>query len=282
MGTNDTNNKTLPGSKGILRRMLLTIVGVYVACCLFVCLSQRQLIYFPTRIPAEVVVKVGADHGFLPWHNVRDEIIGWKIPASGMATGSVMIMHGNAGCAVGRDYIARPIHEAGAMDVYVLEYPGYGGRPGAPNKISMVAAAEEAFHLLPGKLPKYLVSESIGAGVACEMARRHPDEVAGMALLVPYDNLASVAQRHMWFLPAYFFLLDRFNPAACLKNYHGPVKFAVAGADEIIGPEAGRRLANGYSGRKELQVFPGAGHNEISAQPAEWWQGVFQFWKAGK
>lgn len=261
--------------------MWLTIVGIYLAICLGACLAQRKLLYLPTRIPAETVEKVGAEHGFLPWRNVRNEIIGWKMPANGTATGSVMILHGNAGCAVGRDYIARPIHETGGVNVYVLEYPGYGGRPGAPNKISLVAAAEEAFHLLPGKLPKYLVSESIGAGVACEMASRHPNEVAGMALLVPFDNLASVAQRHIWFLPAYFFLLDRFNPAACLKNYQGPVTFGVAEADEIIGPEPGRRLANGYGGRKELQIFPGAGHNEISAQPEGWWRGVFRFWAAG-
>jgi pimeloyl-ACP methyl ester carboxylesterase len=83
----------------------------------------------------------------------------------------------------------------------------------------------------------------------------------------------------MWFLPAYFLLRDRFDPEECLKHYHGPVKFIVAGADEIIGPASGLRLANGYAGPKDLQVFPGAGHNDISGQPTGWWKEVFSFWQ---
>jgi len=89
-----------------------------------------------------------------------------------------------------------------------------------------------------------------------------------------------VAQRQMWFLPAYFLLFDRFNPEACLQSYHGPVKFIVAGADEIIGPTSGLRLAAGYVGPKELQVVAGAHHNNVSAQSAGWWQQMSSFWQA--
>ena len=225
------------------------------------------------------VEQVAAGHGFVPWRNAAGQIIGWEIPAKGAAAASVLITHGNAGTALSRDYLARPIHDAEPVDVYVLEYPGYGAREGSPSKTSMVAAAEEAFHLLPAGKPRYLVSESIGTGVACELAKAHGQDVEGMALFAPYHNLASVAQRHMWFLPAYFFLLDRFNPQACLENYRGPVKFIVAGKDEIIGSASGLRLANGYQGPKELQVIPDAYHNEVCEQSPEWWREVFKFWE---
>jgi pimeloyl-ACP methyl ester carboxylesterase len=177
-----------------------------------------------------------------------------------------------------RDYLARPIHDA-AVDVFVLEYPGYGARGGSPGKDSFIAAAEESFQLLPKSLPKYVVSESIGAGVATELAKAHPQEVAGLALFVPYHNLASVAQRQMWFLPAGLLLRDRFNPEECLKSYHGPVKFIVAGDDEIIGSASGLRLHESYGGPKELQVFAGAHHNDIAGQSPQWWQEVFSFWQ---
>ncbi|HEV2691576.1 MAG TPA: alpha/beta hydrolase [Verrucomicrobiae bacterium] len=243
---------------------------------------QRRLIYLPTKIPAAVVVQVAREHGFLPWQNPRGEIIGWKILSEGAVRGSVLIVHGNAGCAVGRDYIAQPLYQAmeGRMSVFVLEYPGYGARGGRPSKASLLAAAEEAFQMLPSVGPKYLVSESIGAGVATELAQRHPEEVAGMALLVPYHNLATVAQRMFWFLPAYFLLLDRFDPETCLKNYRGPVLFAVAGKDEILGAATGIRLHEGYQGRKRLQVFEGAGHNEVSGQEPAWWRETIVFWRA--
>jgi hypothetical protein len=165
------------------------------------------------------------------------------------------------------------------VDVFVLEYPGYGARAGSPDKASFIAAAEEAFKLLPKKQPRYLVSESIGAGVVCELAKVHPDEVAGMALFVPYHSLASVAQRQMWFLPAYWLLRDRFEPAEDLKSYRGPVKFIIAEKDEILGAETGKRLFNEYAGPKDMEVIFGAGHNDIAGQPAAWWHEVFAFWR---
>jgi pimeloyl-ACP methyl ester carboxylesterase len=259
--------------------MLIILCIVYAVFCVGVFALQRKLMYFPNQIPLATMVQAGAENGFKPWKNPAGRIIGWKIPATGVSTGSVLIVHGNAGCAIGRDYLARPVHEAASVDVFVLEYPGYGARDGSPSKKSFDAAAEEAFQQLPANVPKYLVSESIGTGVACDLAKNHPQEIAGMALLVPYHDLPSVAQRQFWFVPAYFCLLDRFNPAEDLKDYHGPVKFVIAGNDEIIGPASGLKLANGYNGPKDIQVIPGAHHNDVSAQSPEWWRETFGFWK---
>ncbi len=262
-----------------LIRVLQLVVIAYLLVLVAVLIFQRRLIYFPTKIPADVIEAVATGHGFLPWKNAVGEIIGWKMPATTTATGSVLIVHGNAGCALSRDYLAQPIHEAAAVDVFVLEYPGYGARGGSPGKDSFVAAAEAALQLLPKNLPRYVVSESIGAGVACELAQRHPAEIAGLALFAPYQNFAAVAQRQMPVLPAYFLLRDRFNPAACLQNYRGPVEFIVAGADEIIAPRFGQGLFDGYGGPKNLQLIPGARHNEIAEQSPVWWREVFAFWR---
>jgi hypothetical protein len=268
----------MSGWKASVRRILITVAIIYAVLCICVCALQRKLLYFPTKIPADVVETVAKNHGFEPWKNSAGEIIGWKIPSKTNATASVLIVHGNAGCALGRDYLAQPVHDAADVDIFVLEYPGYGARAGSPTKASFFAAAEEAFQLLPKDRPRYVVSESIGAGVAGELAKNHPTEIAGVAMFVPYQNLASVAQRRMWFLPAYIFLLDRFNPGECLKHYRGPVKFIIAGDDEIIGAASGLRLADGYGGTKEIQVIPGAHHNDVAEQTPDWWREVFEFW----
>ena len=148
--------------------MLTPIIIAYLLLALAVMLFQRWLVFIPTRIPANVIPQVAAEHGFQPWTNTAGLVIGWKIPARDASRGSVLIVHGNAGCAVSRDYIAQPIHYAESVDVYVLEYPGYGAREGSPSKQSLDAAAEEAFQLLPADQPRYVVSESLGAGVAGE------------------------------------------------------------------------------------------------------------------
>jgi pimeloyl-ACP methyl ester carboxylesterase len=265
-----------------LFRVLIPIIIAYVLLCLVVLLFQRWLLFMPTRIPAGIIAQVAAEGGFIPWTNSAGLIIGWRIPAQGDTQGSVLIVHGNAGCAATRDYLARPIHEAEPVDVYVLEYPGYGAREGKPSRKSLDAAADEAFQLLPANLPRYLVSESIGTGVAGDLAANYPQAIAGMAMMVPYHDLASVAQKRFWFLPAYYCLRDRFNPAQSLKNYHGPISFVVAGADEIIGPESGRRLFEEYGGPKKLELIPGAHHNDVAAQLPEWWRETFAFWQKNR
>jgi pimeloyl-ACP methyl ester carboxylesterase len=263
-------------------RVLLLLVIVYLLIVLAALIFQRRLIYFPTKIPADMVVQAAAEHGFVPWRNPSGQIISWKLPATSSPVASVLIAHGNAGCAIDRGYLAGPIHDAAPVDVYVLEYPGYGARDGSPGKRTFLATGEEAFGLLTNRLPKYLVSESIGVGVACHLAGAHPKEVAGLMLFAPYHDLASVAQRRMPFLPAYLLLLDRFNPAEDLKHYHGPVKFVVAGADEIIPSGSGRQLFADYSGPKTLQIIPGAHHNEVAEQSPGWWKEVFSFWQQNR
>jgi len=253
----------------------VTLTLIVVAVLMF----QRRLIYFPRTIPPTLAEPAAAVLGFVPWRNTSGQIIGWKLPASAPPVASVLITHGNAGCAIDRGYFAGPIHEAAPVDVFVLEYPGYGAREGSPGKSSLLAAGEEALGLLTNGLPQYLVGESIGAGVACHLAGTHPVEVAGVVLFAPYHDLAAVAQRRMPFLPAYFLLADRFQPAKDLTRYHGPVKMVVAGSDEIIPASHGQRLFDGYSGPKKLQVIPGAHHNDIAEQSPDWWKKVFSFWQ---
>jgi hypothetical protein len=262
--------------------VLQLLVIVYLLIVLAALIFQRRLIYFPTRLTPDQAEQIAADNRFVPWRNLSGQIIGWKLPAASSPTASVLITHGNAGCAIDRGYLAEPIHEAAPVDVYVLEYPGYGAREGSPDKRSFLAAGEEAFGLLTNGLPKYLVSESIGAGVVCYLAQAHSTEIAGLVLFMPYHDLASVAQRKMPLLPAYLLLFDRFNPAECLRDYRGPVKIVLAGADEIIPVESGRRLFEGYLGPKNLQIVPGAHHNEVAGQSPEWWQEVFSFWQQNR
>ena len=261
------------------RLALWTFLIGYTAVLVSFTLLQRYLIYVPKKLSPELAEQTAARVGFVQWTNKLGRLIGWKLPASSAPTGSILLLHGNAGWALNRAYIALPIHDAVPLDIYILEYPGFGARPGSPSEASLLLAAEEAFENLPDNRPAYLVSESLGTGVAAYLAQTYPSKVAGLAMFVPYNKLASVAENHVPFIPAYFLLLDRFNPEAWLKNYHGPVKIIIAGADEIIPPILGQRLYDGYKGPKILEVIPGARHIETADQPEGWWQEVLSFWQ---
>ena len=260
-------------------RVFLTIATVYGSLLICGCAWQRKLLYFPTKIPAGDVEQASARSGLEPWRNVAGKIIGWKLAASTTSTGSVLVIHGNGGCALQRGYIARPIHEAAAFDVFILEFPGYGMREGSPSMKSLLAAGEEAFALLPKDKQVYVVSESIGTGVAAHLAKTFPKGVAGMVMFVPYDSLPSLAQSKMPLLLPYFFLVDRFEPAAWMQDYRGPINVVLAERDEVIPKKFGQRLFDSYAGTKVLQIVPGAGHSDVAEQPPEWWQDVFSFFE---
>jgi pimeloyl-ACP methyl ester carboxylesterase len=267
----------LPLRRWALLALKTLVIGYAVVMFCFT-LFQRKLIYVPTRLTLDAAEREAAGDGFVPWHNKSGQLIGWESPAKSPSKGSVLIVHGNAGWALNRAYMAAPIHEAAPLDVYILEYPGFGAREGTPDEDSLLAASDEAFESLPDNLPVYVVSESLGTGVAAHLAQKYPLDISGLALFVPYDRLASVAQNHVPFLPAYYLLWDRFEPAEWLQDYGGPVEVIVAGADEIIPPALGRRLYEEYGGPKQLQVLDGAHHNETTDESPGWWKDVFAFW----
>jgi uncharacterized protein len=219
--------------------------------------------------------------GLERWKNSAGQNIGWKRRAATQPSeGQVLILHGNGGCAADRADFASPLRESAAMDLFILEYPGFGDRPGVPSQSSLFASAEEAFASLPKTAPIYLLGESLGTGVAAHLAGTHPAEIAGVLLFAPYNTLVDVAQHHVRILPARWLMVDHFPSAEYLSHYHGPVAIVVGGQDRIVPEQFGRRLFDAYNGPKRLWQIPQAGHNSIHDQSNNFWDEISAFWHA--
>jgi len=196
--------------------------------------------------------------------------------------GQVLITHGNAGCAVERNEYTIAIRQAAALDMFILEYPGYGDRPGSPSEHSLFAAADEAFHLLATNGPVYLLGESLGTGVAAHLAGTFTTNVAGMMLITPYNKLTDVAQYHMPVVPVPWLLRDRFPSEDSLRRYHGPMVMLLTTRDEVVPYKFGRRLYDAYAGPKLLRESNDSEHNTIYDQGPEFWKQVIEFWRKGR
>jgi pimeloyl-ACP methyl ester carboxylesterase len=190
------------------------------------------------------------------------------------------VLHGNAGAAVQCGHYADVIQQVAPMDVFLVEYPGYADRPGAPSERTLEESADEAFQSLASNRPVYLVGESLGTGVACWLAGKHPDKIAGVVLLAPYNTLTDVAQQHMPLLPVHLLLVDRFPAEKYLRNYTGSIAVLVAGGDQVVPEKFGRRLYDGYAGPKRLWRFPGGDHGTVMEQPPEIWKQIIDFLQA--
>lgn len=261
-----------------LPRMLATILAIYVVFAALVALMQRRMLFVPTRLEVATAEVLAARVGFEAWRSQEGELIGWRLPASGEALGSVLVLHGNAGCALDRGYLAQPIHALGALDVHVLEYPGFGARGGSPSMASLLAAAEEAFDALPAQHAVHLVGESLGTGPAAHLAKVRGERVRGLTLFAPYDDLARVGQAALPILPVALLMRDRFRPSRSLEGVRTPLLVVLAERDVVVPSRFGRNLYERYEGPKDVQVLTGVGHNDIAGQSTPWWRAALGDW----
>jgi len=269
-----------PTSRQRLGRLLLFCAGIYLLICTGCAAFQRRLIYFPPVFTPGQADQMAQTARLERWKNSAGESIGLKrVSPRQPAEGSVLITYGNASCAASSARYADAIQSAAAFDVFILEYPGYADRAGSPSQSSLFRAADEAFQMLATNGPVYLVGESLGTGVAAYLAGTHPDQVAGVVLISPYNRLTSVAQFHMPVLPVGLLLVDRFPSEDYLRSYRGPVGMVVDGFDQVVPEKFGRRLYDGYAGPKQLWEFPNGGHATIMEPPEQFWKEAVEFWR---
>lgn len=260
---------------------LLIPVLAYCLLVLVVALMQRSLMYHPPHLTAAELRPFAERNHLQPWTNEAGLRIGWYRAAPRVpAEATVLIVHGNSGSAAGREYIFDPLQAAINADIFVLEYPGFADRPGAPSQQTILAAAGDAFRLLASRGRIVLVGESLGTGVASYLAARAPQQVAGVVLLVPYDNTVNAAQSRFPWLPAGLLIKDRFLSDEWLPQFRGAVVFAVAEKDEVLPAALGKRLYDLYPGPKRLVLCPGAGHMDGAVRPKEFWRDAWGFIRA--
>lgn len=234
---------------------------------------QRRLIYYPSTGTPAALAQMAQAEGFEPLANPAGGTIAWiQSPRDGAAPEAVFIVfHGNAGFALHRSYYRDALRELSAdrWACVVLEYPGYGARPGSPSKDSLEAAAAEVLETVLARhpVPIYLIGESLGAGVATSLAASHPENVRGLILVTPFTSLAAVGRHHYPFLPVRLLLRDNFDNVRNLKNFGGPVAVVLAEDDRIIPASIGKKLYEAYEGPRRLWTQPGAGHNTLDLNP---------------
>lgn len=252
-------------------RLLRIFAIAYIALALTVAGCQNKMIYHPRVNPEPVLLRMAKENGVQPWRDSTGALIGWR-RANPTAKARMLIFHGNAIDAVERAQYLRTFDALG-WETFVMEYPGYGARPGTPGMDAFFAAGRAAIATLQAAdtRPIILLGESIGSGTACAMAGEMPEQISGVLLVVPLARLVEVAAHVMPWLPVSVLLRDAYDNIATLAKYRGPVVIVVAANDEIVGADQGRKLHESYSGPKWLIELPNTTHNEFGVAPEIAW-----------
>ena len=258
---------------------VLIATGLYLVCLVFLTLAQRRMMYFPCQASHSELQGVAEREGFKSWENTKGDVIGWRrVKPDGQARRCILILHGNAGCAPDRFHYADSFDAVEPIDCYLLEYPGYGARKGSPSQASILQAADEGLQSIPKTCSVFVVGESLGTGVATYLAGTHSNRVRGLFLVAPYNTMTAAAQKHLPLFPVKIMLRDKYPSSTWLAQYSGPLAVLLAGHDEVVPSELGRKLFDEHRGPKKLWVEPNAGHNDVHRPGSNTWKEVVQFW----
>jgi fermentation-respiration switch protein FrsA (DUF1100 family) len=226
--------------------------------------GQRRLLYRPdaTRPVLGDLATLGVGEVTLQTADGL-ALLSWYLrPPDGAPV--IVYLHGNGGHIGYRAERIRQFSGAG-FGVLMVEYRGYGGNPGLPSEVGLMADARAALGFLdeqrigPGQ--RVLYGESLGSGVAVLVAARAP--VAALILESPYTSVSDVAQYHYPFVPVRWLLRDRFDALAAIGAVAAPSLFLQAEDDHVIPPRFGRALYAAAPEPKRTWSTASGGHNDI-------------------
>ena len=247
---------------------LLAIGFVYLTVILFGRLPDH-LILFPTRVPIDAA---GAVRKMLPFQNGELEV--WtaksrRAQQQGRAEIYILRFYGNADRA--ERWVAAEAEEWNdrAVEIWGMNYPGFGGSTG-PARLSRIGpAALTAFDELQrhaNSNPIALYGASLGACAALHVAARRP--VAGLMLHNPVPLRQMILHQfgwwNLWLLagPVALQIPKNLDSIANAKAIRAPAIFLLAEKDEIVAPRFHRLVVDAYAGEKRVIPMQGAYHND--------------------
>ena len=250
--------------------LLALFAVIYLGICGYMYGQQRKMIYQggSTRVSAEQT----------NFSLQRPDVLlrGWQIHPATKAQSAVIYFGGNA------ENIERRLPQLTAAlprsDIYMLAYRGYGASDGEPTEELLEADAMALFdevRRLHPQAPITVIGRSLGTGVASAVAAaRQP---AKLVLVTPFDSILNTVRGIYGWLPVGLLLKDRFDSAARLQSYGGPILVLRAGMDQVVAPARTDALLEQLKGKAvQVQGFEQAGHSSIF-RAAGFWQAIEGF-----
>ncbi|MFN2509176.1 MAG: alpha/beta hydrolase [Chthoniobacterales bacterium] len=248
-------------------RVALVVVPLYFVVVSFGNLADR-LILFPTTFPIDAR---GAESTFLPFEQGRLEICTAQSQLARQrecVDAYVLRFYGNADRAERWVAAEADAWDRRAVEVWGVNYPGYGGSTGPARLARIGPAALAAFDALKAKAenrPIVVFGASIGTTAALHVTAKRP--VAGAVLHNPPALRQMILRQfgwwNLWLLagPVALQLPAELDNVANARLSRGPAIFMLAEKDEIVAPRFQRLVVDAYAGEKRIIMLAGADHN---------------------
>lgn len=241
-------------------QLLAVALGLgYVVASSYVMAFEDSLIYFPERGGRST------DRGQDVWLTTAD---GVRLHARSLvqpsATLTLLYLHGNAGNLAGRSELLEYFAALG-VNVFALDYRGYGHSAGTPSEAGLYRDAETAHAWLARHAPAQrivVLGESLGGGPACQLARDRP--VAGLVLQSTFTSVPDMAALAFPWLPTRLVVRTRFDNLGKVPHIRVPKLFVHSRRDEMIPFAMAERLFSAAAPPKQRLCLSRSLHNDVS------------------
>jgi pimeloyl-ACP methyl ester carboxylesterase len=228
-----------------------------------------HLILFPTRRPIDTGAAVRKT---VPFENGELEI--WtaqsrRAQQQGRADIFILRFYGNADRADRWAAIEAEMWNDRAVEIWGMNYPGFGSSTGPARLARIGPAALAAFDALrrhAADRPIIAYGASIGATAALHVAAQRP--IAGLILHNPVPLREIILRQfgwwNLWLLagPVALQIPRNLDSIANAKASHAPAIFLLAEKDEIVAPRFHQLVVDAYAGEKRMIALRGAYHND--------------------
>jgi pimeloyl-ACP methyl ester carboxylesterase len=230
-----------------------------------------RLILFPST---QKIPSVGITRVEIPPTKTHNTIEVWSARSPGAAGAKepqayCLEFVGNA--SRGEWMAAESARQWGAhpVEIWAVNYPGYGGSPGPARLASIPPAALSAYDRLAAEAkgkPIFLVGQSLGTAVALHVAAQR--SCAGMILTNPPPLrsliLGNFGWWNLWLLagPVAVSIPSELDSVANATHVNAPAIFVLAGRDSIVPPKYQTKVFDAYRGPKQAIRQPEADHND--------------------
>lgn len=258
------------------RRVLNLLLTVAVALVLFAFSLrwiENRLIFFPPKYPQgfadPAVYGLNAEE---VWIEASD---GVRLNAFFIAEPDsrrvMLLLHGNAE-NIGYGLPRLKAFSALGLNLFALDYRGYGRSEGLPDEAGVYRDAEAAYRYLVEQRgfrgeAIVLYGNSLGGAVAVDLAARHP--CGALILESTFTNAPEMARR-MFLLPLFQYIpKSRFDSLKKISAVRAPILIIHGTRDEVVPFEMGERLFVAAPEPKRFLRVEGAGHNDVLAVAGE-------------
>lgn len=246
--------------------ILILLCTIYLVACLYMYVRQRKLLFLPEKVEDFSPQTYGLDMEVIETETEDGlKLRHWlKRPPSKDAP-LVVYFHGNASFIGTRKERAEALIELG-YGVLLVEYRGYGANPGSPTEKGFVQDARSVLDFLRENdyhQNVILFGESIGSGVAVQIAADTDIPYKAVILAVPFSSALDVAKQMYPYLPISLLMKDKFNSMDYIADIKAPLLVMHGTADNTIPVDLGMKLFDAAPEPKTLEIIDGARHSTI-------------------